>query len=402
MLMERIGNVKYKGRYVVLLVVVSMSFMSCLDSNIVNVALPVMSKKLSAPMASIEMVVVSYVIAICSTILIFGRLGDMVGKIRIFKFGMILFTIGSFMCGISNSLIGLVIVRIIQGIGAAAYMANNQGIITQIFPDGERGKALGILASSVALGTMIGSPAGGFITYYLSWNYIFFINVPIGLIAFIVALRVLPVYKSEEKSINKNFDTKGAILFFLSMIFLFGSLTQGQKFGYSNHIIISAFILAALCIVLFIILETKISNPLLQIKIFKNSIFSLSLFCAFISFLCLSASVIIIPFYLQDALKLTSNVTGIIMMVQPLVIAVISPLTGNLSDKIGSELLSFAGLLVMSTGFLSMSYLSQKSFIIQIIICILILACGQALFQPANNSLIMSAVSREKLGIAGS
>ncbi|QXE18576.1 MFS transporter [Clostridium sp. 001] len=393
---------EYKNKYGILLVVISMTFMSCLVSNIVNVALPVMSKKLSVPMVSIEWVVASYIISICSTILIFGRLGDIIGKMKVFKFGMVVFTIASFMCGISTSFTELIIFRIIQGIGASAYMANNQGIITQVFPRNERGKALGILASSVALGTLIGSPAGGFITYYLSWNYIFFVNVPIGVIAFITALKVLPHSKTQNKEINSELDVKGSTFIFLSMVLLFGSLIQGQKVGYKNPVIITIFIVSILFIAVFIVLENKIEKPLIQMKIFKNNVFSLSLFCASISFICLSASTIIIPFYLQDAMKLNSNITGLIMMVQPLVMAVISPLSGNLSDKIGSKLLSFLGLLLMSISFIFLSFLNQYSSITKIIIYIVVLALGQSLFQPSNNSLIMSTVPKNKLGIAGS
>lgn len=402
--MEDIGkiNIDYKNKYGILFVVISMTFMSCLVSTIVNVALPVMAKELSVPMVSIEWIIASYIISICSTILIFGKLGDIIGKMNVFKFGMIVFTISSFMCGISNSFTELVIFRIIQGIGASAYMANNQGIITQVFPGNERGKALGILASSVALGTLIGSPAGGFIMYYLNWNYIFFVNVPIGIVAFIAALKVLPHSKIKYKEITSELDLKGSTFAFLSMVFLFGSLIRGQKVGYGNPILIAIFVTSILLVILFIVFENKTEKPLLQMKIFKNSVFSLSLFCAFISFNCLSATTIIIPFYLQDAMNLNSNIAGLIMMVQPLVIAIISPFSGSLSDKIGSEFLSFIGLVIMSISFIFMSYLNQYSTIVKIIIYIVILALGQSLFQPSNNSLIMSTVPRSELGIAGS
>lgn len=391
-----------KNKYAVLFVVVSMSFMSCLDSNIVNIALPVMSKKLSVSMASIEWVIASYTICICSTLLIFGRLGDIYGKMKIFKLGMLIFTAGSFMCSISNSLPELAAFRVIQGIGASAYMANNQGIITQIFPGDERGKALGILASSVALGTMVGSPLGGFITAFLSWKYIFLINVPIGVIAFMLALKIFPKNNTIVHEGNQKLDVYGSILSLIAMIFLFGSLIEGQKSGYKDSELIIIFILSIVFIIVFLRFEKKIKFPLLQINIFENKIFSLSLFCAFISFLCLSASVIIIPFYLQDVLKMSSDKAGLVMMIQPLIIAAISPFTGALSDKAGSQVLSFAGLLVMSISFLFISFLNQKSLIIMIILCIAIMALGQSLFQPANNSLIMSDVSKDKLGIVGS
>lgn len=396
--MKETNTTVYKNKWSILFVVVMMSFMSCIDSSIVNIALPVMSKKMCVSMASVEWVIVSYVMTICSIILIFGRLGDIKGKSKVFKYGMIIFTAASLMCGLTNNLITLVIFRIIQGIGAAAYMANNQGIITQVFPQSERGKALGILASFVALGTMIGPPLGGFIVSLLSWNYIFLINVPLGIIGIILGTKVLPKVESTSEKI----DIKGAVLFFAAIIFLFSSLTFGQEAGYSNPFIIAGFILSIISFISFLTLESKSKNPLLQLEIFKNSLFSLSLLCAFVSFVCLSASGILIPFYLQDTLKLTPMVAGFIMMVQPLIVTILSPFSGDLSDKAGSEIITLLGLIFTSIGFLLMSFLNQKSSITFVIGFVSVIALGNALFQPSNNSLIMSSVPKNKLGIAGS
>ncbi|PJI08023.1 MULTISPECIES: MFS transporter [Clostridium] len=389
---------KHYSKWTILFVVVMMSFISCVDSSIVNVALPVMAKKLSVSMAEIEWVVASYVMVICASLLIFGRLGDMKGKSSIFKIGTIVFTAASLMCGFSSSLIMLLIFRVLQGIGAGAYMANNQGIITQIFPKEERGKALGILASAVALGTMIGPPVGGFIISLFSWNYIFLVNVPIGIIAFIAGLLVLP----KGKNIDEKFDTKGSVLYFMVIILLFGSLIGEQQLGYKNPIIIVSFVLSIICLIVFIALQRKTKFPLLNLEIFKNDLFSLSLFCALVSFVCISASIIIIPFYLQDTLKMSSANSGLFMMIQPIIIALISPITGNMSDKLGAKILTLVGLISMSGGFLLMSFLNEHSLLINAALCIVLIALGQGFFQPANNSLIMSTVSKNKLGIAGS
>lgn len=396
--MQTINNNTYKNKWIILFAVVMVTFMCCIDSSIVNVALPVMAKKLSATMSSIEWVIVSYVLVICAAILIFGRLGDIKGKTKIFKFGTIIFTLGSFLCGFSTNLTLLIASRIIQGIGAAAAMANNQGIITHVFPSKERGKALGILASVVALGTMVGPPIGGVMVAFLSWNYIFLVNVPIGIFVFILGLKVLP----QGANIDEKLDVKGAILFAITVIFLFGSIIGEQNMGYNNPIIIISFILSIICLAIFIKLENKIELPLLHLEIFKNQLFSLSLFCSFISFACLSASVIIVPFYLQDALKISSSMAGLCMMISPLVVAVISPLSGTLSDKIGSELLTFMGLIVTCIGLLLMSILNEQSSLTSVIIFLVVMAVGNGLFQPSNNSLIMSTVPRNKLGIAGS
>ena len=197
--MSNSDNKLYDKRWLILLTTVLLTFMAVLDSSIVNVALPVMAKKLDVSMASIEWVVTSYLIVIVGAILIFGRLADIKGKTTIFKFGIIIFTIGSLACGISNSLVMLVFSRGLQAIGAAATMATSQGIITHVFPSSERGRALGINGTFVALGAMIGPPIGGIIVSALSWNYIFLINLPIGILAFILAKNTLPKSSNDDK-----------------------------------------------------------------------------------------------------------------------------------------------------------------------------------------------------------
>lgn len=385
-------------KWTMLFVVVIMSFMSCLDSSIVNVALPVMTKELAISLSSIVWVVAAYLIAICSTILIFGRLGDMIGKSKVFKIGIILFTVGSLLCGFSTSFLMLVASRVIQGIGASAYMANNQGIITQIFDRTERGKALGILAAAVALGTMIGPPLGGLIVSVLSWKFIFFINVPIGIVTAVLGFEILP--KGERT--NERLDIPGTILLVITTILLFGAIIRGQDTGFNNLYLLAAITAALVLGALFILLELKQRQPLLDLELFKCKQFSLSLFCAFISFACTSASIILIPFYLEDTLKIAPANAGIFMMLSPLIVAVLSPLSGALSDKIGSEALIFAGLLMMGTGLFLMSSLNEISSLASAGIFVSVLAFGQGLFQPANNSLIMSAPLKNKLGVAGS
>lgn len=392
-------NKIHKKRWIILLTTVLLTFMSTLDSSIVNVALPVMSEKLSVSMASIEWVVTSYLIVIVGTILIFGRLADIKGKTTIFKLGIIIFTIGSLSCGLSNSLIMLVFSRVLQAIGAAGTMSTSQGIITHVFPSNERGRALGLNGTFVALGSMIGPPVGGIIVSILSWQYIFLINVPIGILAFIFAMRTLP---KSETNLNEKLDIKGGVLFGLTMVLLFGALTLGKEIGYDNKAIIISFIIAIVLFILFIIVERKMDEPLLKLEIFNNSLFSLSVFCAFISFVAISCSNIILPFYLQYVMKLSPSFTGILMMVSPIILSIVAPMSGYISDKIGSEVLTFLGLIGTSLGLFLISTLNQYSHLGALIAFIAIMTLGNGMFQSPNNSLVMSTVDKSNLGIAGS
>jgi len=388
-----------KKRWLILFTTVLLTFMSTLDSSIVNVALPVMSQKLAVSMASIEWVVTSYLIVIVGTILIFGRLADIKGKTSVFKLGIIIFTIGSLLCGLSNSLIMLVFSRILQAIGAAGTMSTSQGIITQVFPRNERGRALGLNGTFVALGSMIGPPVGGIIVSILSWQYIFLINVPIGILALALAMKTLP--KSSNNS-NEKLDIKGAILFGSTMVLLFSALTFGKEIGYDNVGIIMSFVISIVLFISFIIVEKRIDEPLLKLEIFKNSLFSLSIFCAFISFVAISCSNIILPFYLQYVMKLAPSVTGVLMMVSPIILSVVAPMSGYISDRIGSEVLTFLGLIGTSLGLFLISTLNQYSHIGALIAFIAIMTLGNGMFQSPNNSLVMSTVDTKSLGIAGS
>lgn len=397
--MNKIESEIYKKRWVILVTLLSATFMATLDGSIVNVALPDMSDKLKVSMAAIEWVVTSFLITIAATILIFGRLGDIKGKIKVFRFGVILFTLGSLLCGFTNSLPVLVAARVIQAIGASATMATNQGIITQVFPANERGRALGVLGTFVALGAMAGPPLGGMIVSAISWKYIFLINVPIGVVVFILTIKVFP---KTNTVLNEKLDIKGSILFTIAIVLLFGALVQGQSTGYNNPIMISAFVIAFISFIIFISVERKMELPLLQLKIFKNSLFSISIICAFISFIAISASNIILPFYFQDALKFSPATTGFFMMVSPIVLSVVAPCSGYLSDKIGSEILTLIGLAFTSLGLLFISTLNEKSSVIMFVTYIIIMTLGNGMFQSPNNALIMSTVPKNKLGIAGS
>ena len=393
---EQVSNGGKKG--ITLFVVVAMTFMATLDSSIVNVALPVMSGKMNVPLSSIEWVVASYVMIICSTILFFGRLGDIIGKSKIFQCGTVIFTIASLLCGLCHSFTFLIVCRFVQGIGASAYMANNQGIITELYPKEGRGRALGILVTAVAMGNMIGPSVGGLILSALNWNAIFWVNVPIGIIVFLLGRKYLP--KSARN--HEQMDKMGAALQFGGTLLLFGALIEAQKTGFANPYILVAILMSILFIVLFIRSEKRQRQPLLELNIFHSMQFSLNLVCALISFVCIAASTILLPFYLQDTLKFTPAQAGLFMMLSPLILAILSPICGTISDKIGSESLTLSGLLLMTFGFFLMSRLTEHSWIGICAVFVSIMAVGQALFQPANNSLIMSACPRDKLGIVGS
>lgn len=388
-----------KNKWMILFIVSTAIFMAVLDTNIINVALPVMAKSLNVTASGIQLVITSYLIVISATILFFGRLGDIVGKGKVFKFGIALFTLGSLFCGMTSSLEILILSRIIQAIGASAIMANSQGIVAEVFPANERGRALGITGTFVALGALAGPPLGGFIVESFSWEYIFLINLPIGIVTLLWSLKILP---NGHKTPDEKMDGLGALLFIFAIVPLFAALGKGQEVGFTQPVILSGFLISIFSFIVFIMVERKRENPLLQLEIFKNNLFSLSIFCGFISFVAIFCSMIMQPFYLQDVMNFSPGFTGLILMVYPIILSVVAPFSGHLSDKIGGETLTFIGLLLTSIGLLLMSTLNEYSSITSMIVFIGIMSLGNGLFQSPNNSLVMSAVPKNKLGIAGS
>lgn len=390
---------KTGGKWSVMTIVLLSTFMSTLDGSIVNIALPKMASSLNVDTSQIQLVATSYLIVIAAIVLIFGRLGDMLGKSRMFTAGVGLFTIGSLLCGVAGSFPVLVLARVIQAIGAAATMANNQGIITETFPPNERGKALGLLGTSVALGTLVGPGLGGLILGAAGWEYIFLINVPIGIVVFVLGFRFLP---KDHKTPHEKMDGVGSLLFMLTIIPLFASLEGGLAAGFGNPLVLAGFAVAIASFLAFIRVEKRKESPLIQFQIFENKLYTLSIFCAFVTFVSIFCNNIILPFYLLDVLKYAPQQAGLMLMIYPIVLSIAAPVSGHLSDKIGSELLTFIGLMLVTLGLFAMSTLNGTSSPVQMIAFIVVMSLGMGLFQSPNNSLVMSTVPRDKLGVAGS
>lgn len=390
----------HKNIWLILIATCLFTFMSTLDASIVNIAMPTMSKSLSIEMSDAEWIVSVYMITICCLLIFWGKISDSIGKVKVFKIGTVIFVIGSLFCGISPSLEILLISRIVQALGASMTMATNYGIITENFPKEMRGKSLGILGSFVSLGSIAGPGIGGIIIQRLSWHYIFLINMPIGLFAIILGYFVFP--KSKKKDIPLNLDFLGFILFDISIISLFMGIFIGQVTGFRAPLVIGLFILFVLTLIEFIFREKKAKDPLIDMTIFNSKSFSLGLLCALLIFSSNLFMNTLIPFYLQDTLKLSSLLSGFILMCVPIAMVFVAPISGTLSDKFGSEGLTFIGLLVVCISQLLFIFIGINTPIPYLVVLALLTGTGVALFQSPNNSIIMSSVAPNNLGIAGS
>jgi EmrB/QacA subfamily drug resistance transporter len=374
--------------------------MGSLDGSIVNVALPTMARKLGVGMDGAQWVVSSYLIAISALVLVFGKVADLLGKTRIFRWGFIVFGTGSLLCALSWSLPVLIAARAFQAVGAAMFMSSNQGIIASIFPPQERGRALGLLGSTVAVGTMIGPPLGGIMVQYLDWPSLFLINIPISIFAFVAGGFLL--HKEEAKGGLSGFDLAGSAIFCGFVASLFWFLLDGQARGWGSPAMLAALGAALVLGILFVEREKRAADPMIDLSIFRSGLFTVSVLCVLLVFVATFCVTIVQPFYLQDLLALSPAAAGLVLLASPLASGLVAPLSGFLADRIGAEALTVAGLAIELAALAVMSALGIGSSPALAALGIGLFGLGGGIFASPNTKLIMAHAPRDKLGIAGS
>lgn len=385
-------------RWMILISVGIFTLMSTLDGSIVNIALPVISKDLNIPMNMAEWIVSVYLVTICIFLLLFGKLADSIGKIKVFKLGSMLFIIGSLICGFGVDLPILLVGRVVQALGASMAMATNNGIITQTFPFNERGYALGYIGSFVSIGAIAGPGIGGLILSQFHWSYIFWINLPIGAIALLLGYLNLP--KKEPKNPEK-IDGRGFAVYFITLILFFAAIFIGQSVGFSNIYIILTFIASVAFFLLFIHLQKITDQPMIELRIFKNHDFTLGLVVGFLIFVTNFFFNVVSPFYLENALGMKASIAGYILMMFPVVQVIVAPISGKMSAKINPTLLTIAGLSVLAIAQMGYLFFNVNTGLWFILLFIGLNGLGNGLFQAPNNTMIMSSVDPKDLGIAG-
>lgn len=379
-----------------LVVILAMTFMEILDGTIVNVALPSMQQELGVDMASIQWVASIYSIVTCAALLVFGRLGDMYGKVRIFQVGVALFTLGSALCAMSGTFEMLVFSRAVQSLGGAASLANNQGIITETFPN-NRGRALGLVATFTALGAMCGPTLGGLIVSTLPWEFIFIINIPIGIISLLAGIKVL---ENRPPKRRLAFDALGTVLLVPSILAIFFAITLMER-GVTP-LTVGMLVGDAGLLVVFVVVENHAKSPLVTLGVFRDVRFCIDLVNMALVFLAMAAYTFIFPYYLQEARGIGAGVAGLIMACYPLVNSIVGPVSGAVSDKVGCEKPTLVGQTIYTCGLAACSFLALGTPIPLLICCIMFTSLGSAIFQAPNNSMVMGHAPEGALGFVGS
>jgi len=376
------------------------TFMSTLDGSIVNIALPTISSEMGIPMNQATWTVSIYLIVISGLLTLFGNLGDQLGKIRVFKIGTIIFTIGSLLAGVNLGLPFLLAMRFIQAIGAAMTMSTSFGINTNLAPIEMRGRAMSFNAAWVSLGSIMGPALGGLLLQSFSWSFIFWINVPIGIIAIIVGSILLP--KSSPRTTKVKIDWLGAVLLFVTVTLLFLALNIGQIQGFLALIPVGLLLITVGTLITFIWHELRVPMPLLDLTIFKSKLFTISLIATFLVFVTNFFINVLMPFYLENVRGLSEGTAGLYLLLWPLAMLIFSSVSGLLADKMDREYVTMFGLGVLALAMFSWLYVQDNTSFVLIGTLLAATGFGMAFFQTPNNALIMSNAPASQLGLAGS
>ena len=390
--LEGMGNLIKKYFPVVSVIIVII--MSVLDGTLMNVALPSLTKEFDVEPNTAIWLINSYQMVIMMFLLVFATFGDIIGYRKIFLSGVVVFTVASALCALSQNFAMLVCSRILQGLGAACVMSVNTALVRLIYPPEVLGRGMSINAMAVAVSSAAGPSIAGLILSTLSWHWLFAINIPLGIISFWIGYRMLPRSSNAKKRTVGFLDCIGNVLTFGLMIYAL----EGFAHHESRAIVSIAFVAFLVIGYFYLRSQLNTSAPLLPVDLLKIPIFARSIMTSVSSFMAQMLAMVSLPFFFQDAMHFTPVEIGVLLTPWPIATMVTAPLAGRLVERYHPGILGAVGMCVFSVGLLSLYFLSEDSTIVDIFWRVMICGAGFGLFQTPNNLTIMSSAPMERSG----
>lgn len=391
------GEKKPINKWMVLAAIMVGSLLTPLDSSVVNTVLPTITTYFHTGISIVQWVPTVYLLGICCLIMLYGRLGDIIGHKKVFLYGLVTFTLSSVLCGFSQNIWMLISFRMLQGLSAGMIMAVGFALVVAAFPAKERGKALGIYATGVGIAMAAGPTIGGLVAEHLGWRYIFFINVPIGITALLWCSMIIP--RSNTKP-GQRLDFPGAVTFSIFLPTLLLYLNRGNEWGWASPMPLTLLTISVVFGLLFLWIEQHSRQPMLSLGIFANRVFSFSMLSNFLYFLAFSAFTFLTPFFLKFVLNYSVSKVGLVMFVSPLAMLIVAPFVGTLSDRFGSRIFAIAGMCIAAFALFLLSDLKESATAFDVSWRLGLAAFGGAVFSTPNNSTVMGSVPPQHTGIA--
>jgi len=374
------------------------AFMTGLDGSIVATILPVIGRAFQSDAGAVEWVVTSYLLVLTTLMLSFGRLGDLRGHRAVYLWGFVVFVGGSALAGLAPSLGALIAARSMQGLGAALLSANSPAILTAVFPPEQRGRALGVFATMTYLGLVIGPSVGGWLAEAASWRIVFAVNIPVGALALLLSYRFVP--RGTGGARQERFDLPGAAAFTLALALLLLGLNQGHTWGWGSPAVLGSVAAALVLLVAFIAIERRVPSPMLDLSLFARRRFSAAVGSAILNYIGAFGVLFLLPFSLIEGRGLSPSEAGRLLTAMPVVMAVVAPLSGALSDRIGSRLPTTLGMGIQAGGLLLLSRLNEDSPLDQVTLGLVVVGLGIGLFVSPNTNAALGSAPVARRGVA--
>ena len=376
------------------------TLMAAIDTNIVLISLPTIGRQLPGTSATTLLwILLGYSLLTAVVLLNFGRLSDMFGRVRLYVLGFAVFTIGSLLCGLSQTGTELVGFRLVQAVGAGFLFANSAAIITDAFPPNERGRALGINQISIVVGAVAGLILGGLITSTIGWRWIFFVNVPIGLIATLRAR--VDLHELAPRESQPRIDWLGNIAFALGLTLILAGVTLGALGDLGSAASIATVVVGGGILVAFVWIESWVPSPMLDLSLFRNRVFSTSTIATLMNALARGAFTFVLVFYLQGPPRYLDPFTaGLFLIPVSASLATFGPISGWLSDRYGPTWFTIFGLLISASGFLWLATIGPVDSFLQLTPPLVLVGTGMGLFAAPNRATMMTAVPPNRRGVA--
>ncbi|MFZ5647101.1 MAG: MFS transporter [Bacillota bacterium] len=380
-----------------LLVAAMASFLTPFVGSAINLAIPSIGNEFGSSAILLSWVVTSYLLASAAFLVPFGRLADIMGRKKIFLAGMLFFSVSSLFCGLSWSVEALIVFRILQGVGSAMIFGTGMAILTSVYPPQERGRVLGITVATVYTGLSLGPVLGGLITHNLGWQSIFYFNFITGL--FIVYFTYSKLTGEWAGARGEKFDLAGSVLYSAGLVMFMFGVSSVSNTGWAGYVLMAGIII----LVLFIMYEMKLEYPVLNIRLFsRNPTFAFSNLAALINYSATFAVGFLLSLHLQVVMGYNSQAAGLILLSQPVIMALLSPFAGRLSDRVEPRIVSSWGMALTTLGLLFFCFLTAGTPIWLVMINLALLGTGFALFSSPNSNAVMGSVEKRFYGVASS
>ncbi|MGE8153184.1 MFS transporter [Pseudomonas vancouverensis] len=371
--------------------------LSSLGTSIANVGLPTLADAFSASFQAVQWVVLAYLLAVTALIVSVGRFGDLFGRRRLLLMGIALFTGASVLCALAPSLGWLIAARALQGAGAAIMMALSMALVGEAVAKDRMGSAMGLLGTMSAIGTSLGPTLGGWLIAHTGWQGLFLVNVPLGVLALLLAYRFLPGDRGERRAEGASFDVRGTLLLVSTLLAYALAMTLGR--GHFGALSAALLLAAVFGLGLFVVVERSVVSPLIQLSLFSHPRLSGGFAMSALVTTVVMASMVVGPFYLGGALGLPTASVGLVMSAGPLVAALVGIPAGRWVDRFGAERSSNLGLMVMLIGSVSLCLLPMHLGVIAYLASLSAMTAGYALFQAANSTAVMSGIEVQQRGV---